>query len=111
MGIWQTNTASFKVNLGQLYVGKLKSQGCKFCWIKDNKHATLSTTKDNPDILEVITSDGDTVRGSVVHTVDSWCTGSGQAGWFIISPTQPNKFHRQHNLQQLQIYEIAQAEP
>jgi len=85
MGIWQTNTESFKVNIGQLHLTELKRKGCKFCWMKGNEHVILPM-KDNPDILEVITSDGDTVRGSILHRVDSWCSGSNLVGWFIICP-------------------------
>ena len=36
MGQWDTKTRSFKVNIGQRFIGKLKSKGCKFCWLESN---------------------------------------------------------------------------
>jgi|TARA_B100000795_G_scaffold262659_1_gene240824 hypothetical protein len=93
MGIWQTNNASFKVNLVQSLIGKLKAKGCKFCWIKDNGAAMIAFNenkqkdeKDKQTTLKVITSDDDTVTGYIAHIVDGWCSGSPHTNWFIICP-------------------------
>ena len=94
MGIWQTNNASFKVNIGQLLIGKLKSEGCRFCWVKDNQETMIEykkkleeECKERP-VFEVITSDGDTVKGCIGHMVNEWCSGTSLVGWFIICPVQ-----------------------
>jgi hypothetical protein len=118
MGIWETNNDSFKVNIGQEWIGELKNKGCKFCWRKDNENVLIAFdkyTQKEPDkkedksdgkedksdgkedksdgkedkqehILEVITSDGDTVRGKIVHMVNGRCSGALISDWFIICP-------------------------
>ena len=101
MGIWQTNKASFKVNIVQSFIEKLKGQGCKFCWIKDNGIVNLlnnekaetgaetgAETAEGNKILEVITSEGDTVKGYIMHIVDGYCSGTDIIGWFIICPEE-----------------------
>jgi hypothetical protein len=93
MGIWQTNNASFKVNIGQSLIGELKAKGYKFCWMKDNVEAMIAFNennqkgeKDAQDILKVITSDDDTVTGYIAHIVDGWSSGTPHTNWFIICP-------------------------
>ena len=37
MGIWTTNNGnSYKVNIGQDQICKMKAAGARFCWFKDN---------------------------------------------------------------------------
>jgi hypothetical protein len=94
MGIWQTNNASFKVNLVQSLIGELKAKGCKFCLMKDNGEAMIAFNEnkqkdeqqDKLDTLKVITSDNDTVTGYIAHMVNGWCSGSPHTNWFIICP-------------------------
>jgi hypothetical protein len=95
MGIWQTNKASFKVNIGQSLIGKFKKKGSKFCWIRDNNNVSLFINKEETEeetkevsVFEVITSDGDTVKGYINHIVNGWCSGSPHTNWFIICPEE-----------------------
>ena len=119
MGIWQTNKASFKVNICQSLIGKFKKKGSKFCWIRDNNNVSLFINKEETEeetgdetkeetgdetkeeteeetgdetkevpVFEVITSDGDTVKGYIAHIANGWCSGSPHTNWFIICPEE-----------------------
>ena len=107
MGIWTTNNGnSYKVNIGQDQICKMKAAGARFCWFKDNtgindenneiyfetktKNDRIGENKDSRVRRENITvtcEDGDVITGYITHLVQGYqCMGTHIGDWFIIKP-------------------------
>ena len=108
MGIWTTNNGnSYKVNIGQDQICKMKAAGARFCWFKDNpgindenneiyfetktKNDRIGENKDSRVRRENITvtcEDGDVITGYITHLVQGYqCMGTHIGDWFIIKPS------------------------
>jgi len=81
MGIWQTNKSSMKINISQSLIGKYKSEGCKFCWYKDNPIL-------DKEECEVTTIDNEKVTGYIAFSVNGTSYGSDPSCWFLICPSK-----------------------
>ena len=92
MGQWDTNTRSFKVNIRQRLIGKLKSKGCKFCLLESNpevnkkKDSSKDSSKDWYKNITVTTIDNEEITGDIVHIVTDNAFGTNISNWFIICP-------------------------
>ena len=108
MGIWTTNAGNnYKVNIGQDQICKMKAEGARFCWFKDNSgindenNEIYFETKTRNDRAEgnknhrvrrqnitVTCEDGDRITGYVAHMVVGYqCMGTHIGDWFIIKPS------------------------
>lgn len=114
MGIWTTNAGkSYKVNIRQDQICKLKAAGARFCWFKDNpgindenneiyfETKTINDrTGENKDSrvrrenITVTCEDGDVITGYITHLVEGYqCMGTHIGNWFIIQKgTYPTKY-------------------
>ena len=103
MGIWTTNNRnSYKVNIGQDQICKMKAAGARFCWIRDNPgikdenndtyYETVNKEGESgrrkwKESITVECEDGDIITGHIIHWVDGFeCHGTDQGDWFIIKP-------------------------
>ena len=108
MGIWTTkNGNSYKVNIGQDQICRMKAEGARFCWFKDNSGIN---DENNEIYFETITindrggenknhrkrrenitvrcEDGDVITGYIAHLVVGYqCMGTHIGDWFIIKPS------------------------
>ena len=108
MGIWTTNAGNnYKVNIGQDQICRMKAEGARFCWFKDNSGIN---DENNEIYFETITindrggenknhrkrrenitvrcEDGDVITGYVAHLVEGYqCMGTHIGDWFIIKPS------------------------
>ena len=108
MGIWTTNAGNnYKVNIGQDQIYKMKAEGARFCWFKDNsgindenneiyfetitKNDRGGDNKNHRKRRENITvrcEDGDVITGYIAHLVVGYqCMGTHIGDWFIIKPS------------------------
>ena len=108
MGIWTTkNGNSYKVNIGQDQICRMKAEGARFCWFKDNsgindenneiyfetitKNDRGGENKNHRKRRENITvrcEDGDVITGYIAHLVVGYqCMGTHIGDWFIIKPS------------------------
>ena len=108
MGIWTTNAGNnYKVNIGQDQICRMKAEGARFCWFKDNpgindenneiyfETKTLNgidrQAQEKRVIRENITvtcEDGDRITGYITHLVEGYqCMGTHIGDWFIIKPS------------------------
>ena len=102
MGIWTTkNGNSYKVNIGQDQICRMKAAGARFCRIRDNpgiKDENNDTYYEDVnkegesgrkwrESITVQCEDGDVITGYIIHWVDGYqCQGTDQGDWFIIKP-------------------------
>ena len=108
MGIWTTNAGNnYKVNIGQDQICRMKAEGARFCWFKDNSGIN---DENNEIYFETITindrggenknhrkrrenitvrcEDGDVITGYIAHLVVGYqCMGTHIGDWFIIKPS------------------------
>ena len=123
MGIWTTNNRnSYKVNIGQDQICKMKAAGARFCWFKDNpgindenneiyfetktKNDGIGENKDSRVRRENITvtcEDGDVITGYITHLVQGYqCMGTHIGDWFIIKPS----IHPESNQEELIVEDL-----
>ena len=123
MGIWTTNNGnSYKVNIGQDQICKMKAAGARFCWFKDNpgindenneiyfetktKNDRIGENKDSRVRRENITvtcEDGDVITGYITHLVQGYqCMGTHIGDWFIIKPS----IHPESNQEELIVEDL-----
>ena len=123
MGIWTTNNGnSYKVNIGQDQICKMKAEGARFCWFKDNpgindenneiyfetktKNDRIGENKDSRVRRENITvtcEDGDRITGYITHLVQGYqCMGTHIGDWFIIKPS----IHPESNQEELIVEDL-----
>ena len=123
MGIWTTNAGNnYKVNIGQDQIYKMKAEGARFCWFKDNsgindenneiyfETITLNDrggeNKNHRKRRENITvrcEDGDVITGYIAHLVVGYqCMGTHIGDWFIIKPS----IHSESNEEELIVEDL-----
>ena len=123
MGIWTTNAGkSYKVNIRQDQICKLKAAGARFCWFKDNpgindenneiyfETKTINDrTGENKDSrvrrenITVTCEDGDVITGYITHLVEGYaCMGTHIGDWFIIKPS----IHTESNQEELIVEDL-----
>ena len=122
MGIWTTRRNSYKVNIGQDPICKMKAAGARFCWFKDNpgindenneiyfetktKNDRIGENKDSRVRRENITvtcEDGDRITGYITHLVEGYeCMGTHIGDWFIIKPS----IHPESNEEELIVEDL-----
>ena len=112
MGIWTTNARkSYKVNIGQDQICKMKEAGARFCRFSDNPgindenneiyfetktvkvHGKDEEHRSRRQDITVTCEDGDRITGYITHLVEGYqCVGTHIGDWFIIqegrSPTK-----------------------
>ena len=123
MGIWTTkNGNSYKVNIGQDQICRMKAEGARFCWFKDNSGIN---DENNEIYFETITindrggenknhrkrrenitvrcEDGDVITGYIAHLVEGYqCMGTHIGDWFIIKPS----IHPESNEEELIVEDL-----
>ena len=123
MGIWTTNNGnSYKVNIGQDQICRMKAEGARFCWFKDNSGIN---DENNEIYFETITindrggenknhrkrrenitvrcEDGDVITGYIAHLVVGYqCMGTHIGDWFIIKPS----IHPESNEEELIVEDL-----
>ena len=123
MGIWTTNAGNnYKVNIGQDQIYKMKAEGARFCWFKDNpgindenneiyfetitKNDRGGENKNHRKRRENITvrcEDGDVITGYITHLVVGYqCMGTHIGDWFIIKPS----IHSESNEEELIVEDL-----
>ena len=123
MGIWTTkNGNSYKVNIGQDQICRMKAEGARFCWFKDNsgindenneiyfetitKNDRGGENKNHRKRRENITvrcEDGDVITGYIAHLVVGYqCMGTHIGDWFIIKPS----IHPESNEEELIVEDL-----
>ena len=123
MGIWTTNNGnSYKVNIGQDQICKMKAEGARFCWFKDNpgindenneiyfetktKNDRIGENKDSRvrrENITVMCEDGDVITGYITHLVQGYqCMGTHIGDWFIIKPS----IHPESNQEELIVEDL-----
>jgi hypothetical protein len=86
---WITKTGRHQVNLTYGHVQLLQNDGCKFCYLKDNNELRDKLNKNNSVDLKNVSvknSDGETIRGEIIHMVNGETYGTTEKYWFIIKP-------------------------
>ena len=104
MGIWTTNAGNnYRVNIRQDQICKMKAEGARFCWFKDNPgindenneiYFETKTIKINGkdeqhrtrrESITVTCEDGDRITGYITHLVQGYqCMGTHIGYLFII---------------------------
>ena len=122
MGIWTTQRNSYKVNIGQDQICKMKAAGARFCWFKDNpgindenneiyfetktKNDRIGENKDSRvrrENITVMCEDGDVITGYITHLVQGYqCMGTHIGDWFIIKPS----IHPESNQEELIVEDL-----
>ena len=123
MGIWTTNAGNnYKVNIGQDQICRMKAEGARFCWFKDNSgindenneiYFETRTIKGNDgkdkghrsrrQNITVTCEDGDRIKGYVAHMVVGYqCMGTHIGDWFIIKPS----IHPESNEEELIVEDL-----
>ena len=122
MGIWTTQRNSYKVNIGQDQICKMKAEGARFCWFKDNpgindenneiyfetktKNDRIGENKDSRvrrENITVMCEDGDVITGYITHLVQGYqCMGTHIGDWFIIKPS----IHPESNQEELIVEDL-----
>ena len=122
MGIWTTkNGNSYKVNIGQDQICRMKAEGARFCWFKDNSgindenneiyfetktikiHGKDEQHRKRRESITVTCEDGDRITGYITHLVEGYqCMGTHIGDWFIIKPS----IHPESNEEELIVEDL-----
>ena len=122
MGIWTTNARkSYKVNIGQDQICKMKEAGARFCRFSDNPgindenneiyfetktvkvHGKDEEHRSRRQDITVTCEDGDRITGYISHLVEGYqCMGTHIGDWFIIKPS----IHPESNEEELIVEDL-----